>query len=50
MEAKQDNLDFLNRFGDMSTLRNDFRLIKRSKRVRTTALMSLLLFYMDSFF
>ncbi len=43
MEAKQDNLDFLNRFGDMSTfLRNDFRLIKRSKRARTTALMSLL--------
>ena len=43
MEAKQDNLDFLNRFGDMSNfLRNDFRLIKRSKRARTTALMSLL--------
>ena len=43
MEAKQDNLDFLDRFGDMSTfLRNDFRLIKRSKRARTTALMSLL--------
>jgi len=43
MEAKQDNLVFLNRFGDMSTfLRNDFRLIKRSKRARTTALMSLL--------
>ena len=43
MEAKQDNLNFLNRFGDMSMfLRNDFRLIKRSKRARTTALMSLL--------
>ena len=43
MEAKQDNFEFLNRFGDMSTfLRNDFRLIKRSKRARTTALMSLL--------
>ena len=43
MEAKQDNLDFLNRFGDMSNfLRNDFRLIKRSKRARTTTLMSLL--------
>ena len=41
MEAKQDNLEFLNRFGEMSTfLRNDFRLIKRSKRARTTALMS----------
>ena len=43
MEANQDNLNFLNRFGDMSMfLRNDFRLIKRSKRARTTALMSLL--------
>ena len=51
MEAKQDNLDFLNRFGDMSTfLRNDFRLIKRSKEPGQQPLCPYCLFYMDSFF
>ena len=43
MEAKQESFEFLNRFGEMGKfLRNDFRLIKRSKRARTTALMSML--------
>ena len=46
MEAKQDSFEFLNRFGEMSTfLRNDFRLIKRSKRAKTTALMSMLFIF-----
>ncbi len=46
VEAKQDNLDVLNRFGDMSMfLRNDFRLIKRSKRAKTTAFMSMLFIF-----
>lgn len=41
-EASQGDFKFLNRFGEMAKfLRNDFRLIKRSKRARNTALMGI---------
>ena len=41
--ATTENLDFLDRFGKMSTyLKNDIKLIKRNKRARTTFIMGFL--------
>lgn len=50
--AKTENLDWLNRFGKVSTfLKNDIKLIKRNKRSKTTVLMSVLfIFYGLLFF
>lgn len=39
-EAKTENLDWLNRFGNLGTfLKNDIKLIKRNKRSRTAVIM-----------
>jgi len=39
-EAKTENLDWLNRFGNLGTfLKNDIKLIKRNKRSRTSVIM-----------
>lgn len=45
--ASTENLDWLNRFGRISTfLKNDIKLIKRNKRSKTTVIMSVVfLFY-----
>ncbi|MGB3776352.1 MAG: DUF5687 family protein, partial [Leeuwenhoekiella sp.] len=50
--ATTENLDWLNRFGRVSTfLKNDIKLIKRNKRSKTTVIMSVLfLFYGLLFF
>jgi len=50
--ASTENLDWLDRFGKISTfLKNDIKLIKRNKRSRTTVLISILfLFYGLLFF
>ncbi len=49
--AKTENLDFLNRFGTMSTyLKNDVKLIKRNKRARTTFIMGFLFIFYGLFF
>tara|TARA_R110002020_G_scaffold259768_2_gene473771 strand:+ start:118616 stop:120085 length:1470 start_codon:yes stop_codon:yes gene_type:complete len=50
--ASTENLDWLDRFGKISTfLKNDIKLIKRNKRSRTTVLISFLfLFYGLLFF
>ncbi|MAZ26816.1 MAG: hypothetical protein CL868_07025 [Cytophagaceae bacterium] len=50
--AKTENLEWLDRFGKMSTfLKNDIKLIKRNKRSRTTVIMSVVfLFYGMLFF
>ena len=54
--ADTQNLDFLNRFGKISTyLKNDIKLIKRNKRARTTFVMGFLfifyglIFMMDAY-
>lgn len=40
-EAKTENLDWLNRFGNLGTfLKNDIKLIKRNKRSKTSVIMS----------
>jgi xanthosine utilization system XapX-like protein len=45
-DAKTENLDFLNRFGKISTyLKNDIKLIKRNKRARTTFIMGFLFIF-----
>ncbi|WP_124979052.1 DUF5687 family protein [Nonlabens xiamenensis] len=50
-EAKTENLDFLNRFGNISTyLKNDIKLIKRNKRARTTFIMGFLFIFYGLFF
>ncbi|MEH6408776.1 MAG: DUF5687 family protein [Leeuwenhoekiella sp.] len=51
-KASTENLDWLNRFGKISTfLKNDIKLIKRNKRSRTTVMISVLfLFYGLLFF
>ncbi|NER13228.1 hypothetical protein GWK08_07240 [Leptobacterium flavescens] len=51
-EAKTEDLDWLNRFGNLAVfLKNDIKLIKRNKRSRTTVIMSVLfLFYGLLFF
>lgn len=39
-DVSSENLDFLNRFGKISTyLKNDYRLIRRNKRARSTFIM-----------
>ncbi|SCY34651.1 hypothetical protein SAMN05192588_2396 [Nonlabens sp. Hel1_33_55] len=49
--AKTENLDFLNRFGKISTyLKNDIKLIKRNKRARTTFIMGFLFVFYGLFF
>jgi Family of unknown function (DUF5687) len=50
--AKTENLTWLNQYGTLGTfLKNDIKLIKRNKRSRTTALLSLMfLFYGLLFF
>ena len=41
IEAKTENLDWLNRFGNLGTfLKNDIKLIKRNKRSKTSVIMS----------
>lgn len=51
-KASTENLDWLDRFGKISTfLKNDIKLIKRNKRSKTTVLLSVLfLFYGLLFF
>ncbi|WP_456868097.1 DUF5687 family protein [Galbibacter sp. BG1] len=51
-EAKEENLDWLNRFGSISVfLKNDIKLIKRNKRSKTAVFMSFLfVFYGLLFF
>lgn len=51
-EAKTENLNWLDQWGTLGTfLKNDIRLLKRNKRARTTALMSLVfVFYGLLFF
>ncbi|MEL4307088.1 DUF5687 family protein [Joostella sp. CR20] len=51
-EAKVEDLDWLNRFGSISVfLKNDIKLIKRNKRSKTAAFMSVLfIFYGLLFF
>lgn len=51
-EVQTESLDWLNRFGKVSTfLKNDIKLIKRNKRSKTTVLMSVLfVFYGLLFF
>jgi len=51
-EAQTENLEWLDRFGKLSTfLKNDIRLIKRNKRSKTTVLMSVVfIFYGLLFF
>jgi hypothetical protein len=51
-EAKTENFTWLNQFGTLGTfLKNDIRLLKRNKRSRTTAIMSVVfIFYGLLFF
>jgi hypothetical protein len=49
--ADAQNLDFLNRFGKISTyLKNDIKLIKRNKRARTTFIMGFFFIFYGLFF
>ncbi|KQC32304.1 hypothetical protein AAU57_02405 [Nonlabens sp. YIK11] len=49
--ATTENLDFLNRFGKMSTyLKNDVKLIRRNKRARTTFIMGFLFMFYGLYF
>ena len=50
-EASTENLDFLDRFGKISTyLKNDIKLIKRNKRARMTFFMGLFFIFYGLFF
>jgi len=50
-EAKTENLDWLNRFGNLGTfLKNDIKLIKRNKRSRTAVLMGFFFIFYGLFF
>jgi hypothetical protein len=45
-DVSSENLDFLNRFGKISTyLKNDYRLIRRNKRARSTFIMGFLFMF-----
>ena len=50
-EARTENLDWLNRFGNLGTfLKNDIKLIKRNKRSRTAVLMGFFFIFYGLFF
>jgi hypothetical protein len=50
-DVSSENLDFLNRFGKISTyLKNDYRLIRRNKRARSTFIMGFLFIFYGLFF
>ena len=49
--AKTENLDWLNRFGNLGTfLKNDIKLIKRNKRSRTAVIMGFFFIFYGLFF